>query len=173
MEKPRYGYARQMARKVLADCKVVSPPIDLKPILSQKGYEYIEVDNFLDNVDALFLRDESDGKIYAAVNANHHVHRQRFSLAHEFGHILLNHDLNYYRTYITIDDPPTEKTHTAAEGAFETEANNFAGELLVPLEILKEEFKKTTDLKQLAKVFWVSQHVVSIAVSTHMSSLYK
>lgn len=173
MEKPRYGYARQMARKVLKDCKVVGLPVDLRPILAQKGYEYIEVDNFLDNVDALFLRDETDGKIYAAVNANHHVHRQRFSLAHEFGHILFNHDLNYYRPYITIDDPPTSKTHTAVEAAFETEANNFAGELLVPLEMLKKEFKNTTDLKLLAKAFWVSQQVVSIAVSTHMHSLYK
>ena len=80
MDKPRYGYARQFARKVLNDCKVFRPPVELKLILAQKGYEYVEVDNFLDNVDALFLRDENDGKTYAAVNANHHVHRQRFSL---------------------------------------------------------------------------------------------
>ncbi|MBW1783202.1 MAG: ImmA/IrrE family metallo-endopeptidase [Deltaproteobacteria bacterium] len=173
MDKPRYGYARQLARKLLNDCRVLAPPVDLKSILAQKGYEYIEVDTFLDNVDGLFLRDESDGKIYAAVNANHHVHRQRFSLAHELGHILMNHDLNYYRPYITIDDPPTEKTHTDAELAFEKEANAFAGELLVPLEMLKKEFKNTTDLTQLSKIFCVSPQVASIAVSNHMSSLYK
>jgi Zn-dependent peptidase ImmA (M78 family) len=101
------------------------------------------------------------------------VHRQRFSLAHEFGHLLLNHDLDYYQTYITIDESPTEKKHTAAEAAFETEANNFAGELLVPLAMLKEEFKETNDLKQLSKIFWVSQDVVSISITTHMASLYK
>jgi Zn-dependent peptidase ImmA (M78 family) len=173
MDKPRYDYAKQMARKVLGDCKVAKPPVDLKPILSKKGYEYVEVANFLDNVDALFLRDESDGRIYAAVNSKHHVHRQRFSLAHEFGHILLNHNLNYYRSHITLDEPPTEKMHTTVEAAFETEANCFAGELLVPLEMLKAEFRKTTDLGQLAKVFWVSQHVVSISVSSNLKSLYK
>ncbi|MBU4000574.1 ImmA/IrrE family metallo-endopeptidase [Patescibacteria group bacterium] len=173
MEKARVGYARQMARKVLRDFGISEPPIDIMPVIVQKGYEYIEVDNFLDDVDALFLRNENDGKVYAAVNANHHVNRQRFSLAHEFGHILLNHDLNYYRPYITIDNPPTEKVHTAAESCFETEANNFAGELLVPLDMLKKEFNKTRDLKALSKTFWVSQQVISIAVSTHMTSLFK
>lgn len=173
MEKARKGYARQMARKILKDYKITEPPVDLKVVLKKKGYEYIEVDNFLDKVDALFLKNENDGKTYAAVNSNHHPHRQRFSLAHELGHILLNHDLNYYRPYISIDEPPTEKTHTDAEAAFETEANNFAGELLVPLAMLKVEFKKTNELQQLSKKFWVSQEVMSIAISAHLTSLYK
>lgn len=173
MEKARKGYARQMARKVLKDCGITEPPVDLKEILDRKGYEYIEVDTFLDEVDALFMRNEDDGQIYAAVNANHHLHRQRFSLAHEFGHILLNHDLNYYRTDITINSPPTIKAHTAFEAAFETEAHNFAGELLVPLEMLKKEFEETNELSELSKRFLVSQQVVSIAISTHMQSLYK
>ena len=173
MEGARKGYARQMARKVLQDGGVTEPPVDLNSLLKQKGYQYIEVDTFLDEVDALFLKNERDGKVYAAVNANHHVHRRRFSLAHEFGHILLNHDLNYYDPYITIDNPPTAKNHTAAEAAFETEAHNFAGELLVPLRMLKKAFEKTNDLKELSKIFWVSQYVVTIAISTHMNSLYK
>ena len=173
VEKSRIGYARRMARKVLEDFGISEPPVNLASVLDRKGYGYVEVHTFLDNVDALFLRNEDDGKVYAAVNANHHVHRQRFSLAHEFGHILLNHDLNYYRPYITIDNPPTEKTHTSAESAFETEANSFAGELLVPLEMLKREFKKTNDLKVLSRVFWVSQQVVSIAISNHFNSLFK
>ena len=172
MDKPRYGFAKQMARKVLKDCGCVRVPVDLESILSKKGYEYIELDNLLDGVDAIFLRNKDDGKTYAAVNANHHVHRQRFSLAHEFGHILMNHDLNYYRPYITIDNPPTEKTHTDAEANFEKEANAFAGELLVPLEMLKKEFKKTSDINQLSKIFWVSPQVASIAVSNHMHSLF-
>lgn len=173
MEKARKGYARQMARKVLKGCGIIEPPVNLKEILDKKGYKYIEVDTFLDNIDALFIRNEGDGQIYAAVNANHHLHRQRFSLAHEFGHIFLNHDLNYYGPDITIDNPPTTKAHTTGEAAFETEAHNFAGELLVPLEMLKKEFKETNELRELSKRFLVSQQVVSIAISTHMQSLYK
>lgn len=171
MEGSRKGFARQMARKVLKDCGISKPPIDLKLILKEKGYEYIEVDTFMDSVDALFL--ENEGSIYAAVNSKHHIHRQRFSLAHELGHILLNHNLDYYSVEISLDNPPSEKKHTGAERAYETEANNFAGELLVPLELLKKEFKKNPDLKSISKAFWVSEQVASIAVSNHMSQLYK
>ena len=125
----------------------------------------------MDSVDALFL--ENEGVVYAAVNAKHHIHRQRFSLAHEFGHVLLNHNLEYYSFDISLDDPPTAQRHIAAEKAYETEANNFAGELLVPLELLKKEFKKSPDIKSIAKTFWVSEQVASIAVSNHMNQLYK
>jgi len=90
MEKPRYGYARQMARKVLKDCGVTEPPVDLKQILDKHGYEYLEVDTFPKKVDALFV--ETDGGCYFAVNASQHLHRKRFSVAHEFGHILLKHN---------------------------------------------------------------------------------
>jgi len=171
MEKARIGYARQMARKVLSDTKNSELPVDLEVILEKKGYEYIEVDTFLDSVDALILK--WDGVYYAAVNAKHHPHRQRFSLAHEFGHILLNHSPSYYNPGITLDNPPTSKRHTSAEAMFETEANAFAGELLVPFEMLKKEFKKTTDLSELSRRFYVSSAVMTIAISNNMQQLYK
>ena len=171
MEKARVGYARQMARKVLSDAKIVELPVDLKILLEKKGYEYLEVDSFLDSIDALFLKE--DGVFYAAVNAKHHPNRQRFSLAHELGHILLNHNPSYYNPGVSLDNPPTSQTHTSAEKMFEQEANAFAGELLVPLEMLKKEFKKTKDVGELSKTFFVSSAVMTIAISNHMSQLYK
>jgi Zn-dependent peptidase ImmA (M78 family) len=166
MEKPRYGYARKMARKVLEDFKIKEPPVDVRAILEAKGYEYMEIDTFMENVDALIVGH------YAAVNANHHVHRQRFSIAHELGHKLMNHDISYYRFDITIDNPPTSTTHPDAESAFEKEANAFAGELLIPLEMLKKEFQKTQDITGLSKVFWVSSQAVTVAIQIHMNSLF-
>lgn len=166
MEKPRYGYARQMARKVLKDMKIAVPPVDVKEVLERKGYEYMEVAAFMDGVDALIV------DRYAAVNANHSVHRQRFSIAHELGHMEMNHDISYYRSDITIDNPPTSITHTDIEESYEKEANAFAGELLVPLEILKKEFGKKPEIPELSRVFWVSQQVVSIAINNHSRSLF-
>lgn len=171
MEKARFDYARKMARKVLSDCKVASLPIDLKAILEKKGYEYLEVDTFLDSIDALFIKE--GGVFYAAVNAKHHPHRQRFSLAHELGHILLNHNPSYYHSGISLDNPPVSQQPTSAEKMFEQEANTFAGELLVPLEMLKKEFKKTTDIGDLSKVFFVSSAVMGIAIKNNMTQLYK
>jgi Zn-dependent peptidase ImmA (M78 family) len=53
----------------------------------------------------------------------------------------------------------------------EAEADFFAGELLVPLELLKAESNK--QIPHLSKVFAVSEQVVSIAVSRHMNALFK
>lgn len=171
MERARTGYTREMARKILRECGITTPPVDLKIILAKKGYTYLEVNTFLDNIDAIFLN--KDDQIYAAVNARHHIHRQRFSLAHELGHILLVHDIDYYKHNITLDNPPISKTHNTVETYFEKEANTFAGELLVPLDMLKKEFRKTNDINNLSKVFLVSKEVVSVAISNHMTSLFK
>lgn len=169
MEKARIGFAREIARKLLKDNGIKKPPIDIKVILHSKGYEYLEIDSFLKNIDAVFLN--KDGRIYAAVNAKHHVHRQRFSLAHELGHILLQHDVTYYMSDASLDSPPIEKLHSFGS-PFEVEANTFAGELLVPLNMLKMEFKETKDLQELSKIFVVSKDVIGIAISNHMNSLY-
>lgn len=171
MERPRKGFARQLARKLLKDCGIQKPPVNIKQIVSQLGYIYIEVPNFPDEVDALFL--EQNDEQYAAVNANHHPHRRRFSLAHELGHVQMGHTLEYYDEPSSLDNPPTEKRHSERERHLETEASAFAGELLVPLEMLKVEFKRTKDIDALAEIFFVSPHVISIATMDHQRSLYK
>ena len=172
MEQPRYAYARQMAKKVLKDCKIKVPPVNLEIILDKKGYTYIEVEDFPDKVDALCM--ESDGVCYFAVNSKHHLHRKRFSVAHEFGHVMLNHNLGYYdKPFISLDNPPTEQTHTQAEAALEKEANAFAGELLVPIDMLKPRFAEIRDITELAKMFLVSQEVMGIAINMHMKALFK
>jgi Zn-dependent peptidase ImmA (M78 family) len=171
MEKPRYGYARQMARKVLKDCGITEPPVDLEYLLEKQGYEYLEVDTFPKKVDALFV--ETAGSCYFAVNGCHHLHRKRFSVAHEFGHILLKHNVGYYDTEISIDTPPEAQYHTNAEDAFEKEANAFAGELLIPLDMLKKEFGRSPEIPVLAKLFLVSQDAMAVAISNNMRSLYK
>lgn len=171
MDKPRYSYARQVARKVLKDCRITELPVDLEHILDKQGFEYLEVDTFPKKVDALFI--ETDGAYYFAINSCHHLHRKRFSVAHELGHILLRHNLSYYGNDISIDNPPTSQTHTSAEGAFEKEANAFAGELLIPLDMLKKEFSLTPEIDILAKKFLVSQDAMGVAISINMRSLYK
>ncbi len=167
MHKARYGFARRMARKVLKEMGIRRPPVDVRGILEKRGYEYMEMSTFLDGVDALIV------DRYAAVNAEHSVQRQRFSIAHELGHKEMHHDIEYYRSHITIDNPPLSASHTAYEGTFEKEANAFAGEMLVPLEMLKKEFRRAPDVSELSEVFCVSKAVIDIAVKTHLKSLYR
>ncbi len=44
----------------------------------------------------------------------------------------------------------------------ETEANLFAGELLMPTKFLKVDSKKTKDIPTLARMYLVSTHAMSI-----------
>lgn len=168
MSQVRNQFVRQMARKVLADSKIKAPPVDVLQILTAHGIGYEEVEDFPDTVDALFIEDGM--KVYAAVNAKQHLHRRRFSVAHELGHYFL-HRQGMPEDTVTIDHPPADATDIATKSLAEIEADLFAGELLVPLELLKPCLAE--GISELSKLFLVSEHVVSIAISRHMKALYK
>jgi hypothetical protein len=170
-ETTRTSFARASARKLLQRCGMIVPPVDLPPILAHLGFEYHLVD-FPDGVDALLVT-TGDGRRVAGVNRNHHPHRQRFSLAHEIGHRLLGHQVTYYRSDISIDNPPERIDHRREARRLETEANTFAGELLVPLSMLKTAHAKSQDLESLSRIFFVSTQVISIALMNHERSLFK
>ena len=129
------------------------------------------MEDFPDTVDALII--EENSKVFAAVNKRQHIHRQRFSLAHELGHYFLHKD-GVPDDIITIDSPPTGEWEESTKDPAEIEADIFASELLVPLSMLKEELKdEKKSLHHLSSVFLVSEQVISIAMTRHYSSLFK
>lgn len=85
-----YPLARNMARKVLKQYKIVDVPTDLQRICEAKGLEYVELDD-PEELDGMLLEME-DGTRVAMVNKAKSFVRGRFTLAHELGHIFLNHD---------------------------------------------------------------------------------
>lgn len=166
--KPRVGYVRKFARALLERNQITSPPVDLKFLVAKEGLQYEEVDYFPDDVDALIINHE--GVITAAVNKNHHPNRRRFSLAHELGHHFLHCDRSVLEDVSTIDTPARDDVH--GKDVYESEADIFAGELLVPLPFLKTAYKADMTAKDLATLFEVSEHVAAIAISTHFNSLF-
>jgi Zn-dependent peptidase ImmA (M78 family) len=62
--------------------------------------------------------------------------------------------------------------YSRASDPREREANVFAGELLVPLAMLKKACADGIDLARLGEIFVVSQEVATIAVQTHLRSLH-
>ena len=172
--KIRLGYCRETARKILKQFNISTPPVDIIKILKNKGYIYKEVSNFPDKLSALLV--EKDDVYYAAVNKNHATTRKRFSLAHELGHKELFHKVLHYDAPITIDNPPINPylQHELNQKYLESEADEFAGELLVPLNFLKEAFKEgLRELNDLAKLFNVSSAVVSIRLMNNQKLLFK
>lgn len=102
------------------------------------------------------------GKIYKQgdrviieVNPWQTPYRQRFTIAHELGHYFLNHELNgdgLNRTdTVAMLSNPTDKV--------ETQANDFAANLLMPREFIEGILYKLqiSDLDQMANMLGVSK----------------
>jgi Zn-dependent peptidase ImmA (M78 family) len=102
------------------------------------------------------------------LNANDPYTRQRFTLAHELGHYMLHRHLigdgvDDDRAYRSTD---VGKYHNTAIGPKEeTEANRFAANLLMPRLAINEHWSKEgATVSQMAQLFEVSEHAMSIRV---------
>lgn len=93
---------------------------------------------------------KKDNQWIIGVNQNHHIHRQRYTLAHEFAHFCLHkNENNHFEDEIFYRD----ENQTSIEYA----ANAFAANLLMPEDLVKIEIEKgIVTLKALASTFEVS-----------------
>jgi Zn-dependent peptidase ImmA (M78 family) len=138
------GGARNIARKLLKHAKVKDVPISLWKIIEYlKPQHELEVLRFsLGAVDGILVVHE--GLPTIGFNPSTAWVRRRFTIAHEIGHLLLGH---------TCTDPDIENDP-------EAEANQFAAELLMPLAILRIDYKKERDLEKLAAKYIVSREAM-------------
>jgi len=86
--------------------------------------------NFPDNISGTIVNQK--GFMIIGVNSNHSIVRQRFTIAHELGHFLLGHELGE-KIIDDVFDRPTDK---------EKDANEFAAQLLMPIDFLKVDVVK-------------------------------
>jgi Zn-dependent peptidase ImmA (M78 family) len=146
----RVGFSRDMARRVLRQYDATEPPVDVHRIAIGEGLELRVIDTWSPSLSGLLLRAER----LIGINGKHPRTRQRFSLAHELGHWFMRHDFPWHEEEITIDNPPDMMSY--GKHPIEGEADEFAGELLVPRAMLKAKLTETSDPQALADIFAVS-----------------
>jgi Zn-dependent peptidase ImmA (M78 family) len=168
---PRTRFVREAARKLLRDCGITEPPVNLQLVSEKLGLGYEEVDYFPDDVEALIIT--MGERTVAVVNKNFSETSRRFSLAHELCHYYLHQDRTVLEDRITIDSPEPPDSESFGKDPFEAEAEIFAGELLVPLPMLKKHFRPGFTAADVARTFAVSESVASIALVSHYSALFK
>lgn len=137
-------------------------PINLTMLLQNIGISALPMD-FTDlekslhkgHILGLVLKDTKNAVIYYSKNDS--VNRQRFTIAHELGHIC-NHLVPDSDDYPYIDWRIEEESETEKEKM----ANIFAGELLIPLPKLKDVYMSMTFpfSSDLAKQFGISENVM-------------
>ncbi|MFS0841289.1 ImmA/IrrE family metallo-endopeptidase [Paenibacillus sp. 1P03SA] len=150
--KARIGFAREVARKCHKTLSLTIP-VPIEDVLKHYGFTVMYLTDLDNSVSA--LADITDKVI--AVNANHSITRQRFTLGHELGHYLLGH------AHGAFND--VQSNRNKANSPVEQEADEFAAELLVPSQVLKK--MELSNIATMAAVFNVSNEMLSIQLTKH------
>lgn len=163
-----FAKAKQTAKtrpaEILAEWMQLKPPVDVA-FLAEKAGVNLVYDELDDDVSGFLVKKK--GKVFLAVNSNHHPNRQRFSIAHELGHYYLH--LNSSST-VFIDKTVYYRNVDSSSGKYqqEIEANAFAADLLMPRDMLEKELEKfgeeltDMDIYRLANRFGVSQQAMEL-----------
>lgn len=136
-----YKTARDKAWKILIDCEVDKLPVSTAALCEHYGWvlaDYQEGEAAIDLLGLSSLTERTDGFCtvtdhfpYIFYNSGLPVGRQRFTVAHEIGHLSLGHVGQGRVT--TINREPNLK-----DSQEETQANQFAARLLAPACVLHE-----------------------------------
>lgn len=160
----------KMARKIIQKHSL-TVPFNLDNLINKYAiiiYKAIQVDG----VDGICLNLKTAGKTPTVIiNTNSPETRQRFTLAHELGHIIIPWHLG-----TIIDDIDENAVHPNTEyWKLEREANRFASELLIPFEWIYSLYKKNSDPKfllyQIREQCGVSETAASIRLQAAISEI--
>jgi Zn-dependent peptidase ImmA (M78 family) len=162
--RPRYALARRRAQELLAEGGVTGTPVPLER-LAELCHASIRYEPFEGEVSGMVhSRPGRGGTI--GVNSEHAKTRQRFTIAHELGHLLLHRDEDFH-----IDEkrPLARRDEVSSQAVDwrEIEANQFAAELLMPQDLVRQSVtalvEKDADvtveeaIEKLARAYQVSQ----------------
>ena len=129
--------AREEARALISKLGLKTPPVPVEKLAKALGVriEYSPFDEELSGM--AFLR---DGKPTIGVNSHHHPNRQRFTIAHELGHILLHRSRLDAAVLVDKSKNCLPRDSISAEGTdpVEIQANAFASELLMPADLMRQ-----------------------------------
>jgi Zn-dependent peptidase ImmA (M78 family) len=164
-----------LARKTLQGYPSIKGAVPVEKIAKDHGIEIKHLDLSSD-VSGAMKREGKSGKPIIIVNGTHSDVRQRFTIAHELGHFLLHAMSPQYidkqKVYFRDNDSST------GEDIIEVQANQFAAELLMPINSLKKDFFENSKLiegddpkkliEKLAEKYKVSEQAMSIRISKFM-----
>jgi Zn-dependent peptidase ImmA (M78 family) len=162
---------RKKVKQLLEELGVHDPPVPVRKVARQCDARIVLVPGEEDKDLSGFLYRGSDHSIIG-VNKDHVPVRQRFTIAHEIGHLLLHeHD----QVHVDRGFRVRLRSDISSQGTDrdEMEANRFAAELLMPLKMLQAdvqslEFDLTDDdaLWALAKRYGVSTQAMTYRLNT-------
>lgn len=155
----------EIAQRILDKLDIKKAPVPIVAIMKSLKFQVVTADmedeiSGVIGIDDELNRNFESGKVIA-INRKDNFGHQRFTMAHELAHYLLDFDVSksivYYNAYNTKE----------VESEEEHRANFFAANLLMPEKLFREEFAKALiknnlylTVEKLSDVFQVSREAV-------------
>jgi Zn-dependent peptidase ImmA (M78 family) len=165
--------ARREARRILELSQVRRLPVPVERIAHGLRAE-ITYESMSDEISGMLIPMKL-GSWVIVVNKDHSEVRQRFTIAHELGHLLLH---GYTTPHADRSFRVRRRDTASSDGSIleEIEANQFAAELLMPEDMLLRKLREEgldyaptseddSHLTEIAQQFKVSRQALSIRLS--------
>ena len=137
MNEQRRRMILRRVRALLQENQVTAPPVPVERIARGLSVQlrFSPLDRELSGM--VYVK---EGTPIIGVNAIHHPNRQRFTIAHECGHLILHRDQVTREVHVDKAFPMLmrDAVSAASVNEMEIEANLFAAELLMPEFLLTE-----------------------------------
>ncbi len=142
-----YKNARNLAWEILINQKLIKFPIDIKKVANNLGIIVIESKRLPHNLYAVSFTQNAQTIISYVSSGN--INTDRFTIAHELGHILLKH-----------------KADKAYSEYQEEQANVFASRLLAPMIIINDLAPNSAE--ELSDLFGLSLESATIRYNRYI-----
>lgn len=161
----------QKAQELLDELNIANAPIDVEEIAERLGASVsFEPFEGKGGVSGMLVRDKN--RTVIGINSAHPVVRQRFSIAHEIGHLRL------HQGSVFVDQTVRFKRDGRSSMATDTQeiqANQFAAALLMPAPLISDSIKKRVTkrpnlteselVSELASEFRVSEQAMEFRLT--------
>lgn len=161
----RYKHIDTVVDRLITHHKVFEPPVPIEKLARSQGIQVSRAD--LGDISGLLLRE--DKRTLIGVNSEHPKVRQRFTIAHEFGHFVLHEGI---RSHLDKNYRIDLRSDISSEGSSvgEIEANYFAASILMPRKFLDasnatQAIDDDEQVAQLARLYNVSRHAMSLRLA--------
>lgn len=156
---PKFTEARHKTLALLKAAKITQAPVRLneiyKLVQEEFGAVIVPADESVVGKERDAMLVNRDGQLIILYNKNRPVVRQRFSVAHEIGHLYFGHVMG------------NSSAHHGYKNYDEQEANHFAAHLLMPTKFLRADIKaRMKDIDELAKRYEVSTDALWVQISS-------
>ncbi|HMH70038.1 MAG TPA: ImmA/IrrE family metallo-endopeptidase [Candidatus Saccharimonadales bacterium] len=164
-----------LANAILNEHNLNAVPVKVEKLAKLIGAE-VKRDNLKSSLSGFAV--QKHGSKFIGINSNESAERQRFTIAHEIGHLFLHKkdSVNYDLDGAMLFRDGHSKQGTDVK---EIEANRFAAELLMPevglrqrlaaagvVDLVGEDVKTSKLISKLAKEYQVSTQAMSIRLTT-------